>query len=152
MARSNDSNDAALGCAALLGIAALAVICWLVWTAVMWLVAEWRWAWISGYGLLVPGLAYAVVRAWGEQRPFVPADRREAWITAVLTAVAAAAPVVVLIKGWGAGITALLLAACTGGAIIFLSEHWSPASFRSGRRPRQGPGVAPPVAEKAPAD
>jgi hypothetical protein len=94
MARSNSSNDTALGCAALLGIAVLGVVCWLVWSAVMWLTAEWRWAWICGCALLVPGLAYAVVRAWGEQRPFVPAVRREAWITAVLTAVAAAAPVV----------------------------------------------------------
>lgn len=152
MPRFNDSNDAALGCAALLGIAVLAVICWLVWTAVMWLVAEWRWVWISGCALLVPGLAYAIVRAWGEQRPFVPADRREAWITAVLTAAAAAAPVVVLIKGWGTGIPALLLAACMGGAIVFLSERWSPASFRSERTPHPGRSNAPSTAEKAPAD
>jgi small-conductance mechanosensitive channel len=152
MARSNSSNDTALGCAALLGIAVLGVVCWLVWSAVMWLTAEWRWAWICGCALLVPGLAYAVVRAWGEQRPFVPAVRREAWITAVLTAVAAAAPVVVLAKGWGTGIAALLLAACAGEAVIFLSERWSPAPFRSGRAPTPGSGDAPHVSEQTPAD
>ncbi|MFC9640015.1 hypothetical protein ACFTZF_15840 [Streptomyces mirabilis] len=123
MARSDNRSDSALGCAVLLGLAATGLACWLVWTAVMWVLAEWRWAWFAGYMLVVPALAIAIVRLWGEQRPFVPSRHLEAWMTAVLTAVAAAAPVVVLAKGWGTGTVALLLAVGSGSAVAYTAHN-----------------------------
>lgn len=130
MAGSANRDDTARGCAALLGIFAVAVVCWLVWTAVMWTLAEWRWAWFVGYMLVVPGLARAIAFTWGEQRPFMASRQLEAWTTAVLTAVAAVAPVVILAKGWGTGITALLFA--IGGG---LAAAYAPI----GRRRALGP-------------
>ncbi|MEV6833286.1 hypothetical protein AB0N17_01920 [Streptomyces sp. NPDC051133] len=123
MARSGNHSGSAVGCAALLVLAAVTLVCWLVWTAVMWVVAEWRWAWFAGYMLAVPALAWAIVRVWGEQRPFVPSRQLEAWITAALTAVAAAAPVVVLAKGWGTGTVALLLALGSASAVAYAAHH-----------------------------
>jgi hypothetical protein len=85
----------------------------------MWTVAEWRWAWFLGCAAVAPAVAFALVLAWGERRPFVPSGRQEAWMTAVVTAVAAEAPVVVLVKGWGTATVALLLALAAGSALVF---------------------------------
>ncbi|KMS82548.1 hypothetical protein ACZ91_57785 [Streptomyces regensis] len=92
------------------------VVGWLVWTAAMWTVAEWRWAWFVGCAVVAPAAAFALVSVWGEERPFLPSRWREAWMTAVVTAVAAEAPAVVLVKGWGTGAVALLLALGAGAA------------------------------------
>ncbi|MFE2099089.1 hypothetical protein [Streptomyces sp. NPDC059468] len=116
MASSANRDDTTQGCLALVAICAVVVVGWLVWTAVMWTVTEWRWAWFVGCATAAPAAAFALVFAWGEERPFVPSHRREAWMTAVVTAVAAEAPVVVLVKGWGTGAVALLLALGAGSA------------------------------------
>ncbi|MFF4037423.1 hypothetical protein [Streptomyces sp. NPDC001816] len=116
MASSANRDDATQGCLALVAICAVVVVGWLVWTAVMWTVAEWRWAWFVGCAAAAPAAAFALVFAWGEERPFVPSRHREAWMTAVVTAVAAEAPAVVLVKGWGTGAVALLLALGAGSA------------------------------------
>ncbi|MFJ9360756.1 hypothetical protein [Streptomyces mirabilis] len=146
MAGSADRDDGAMGCAALLGIIVAAVVCWLVWQAVVWTFTEWRWAWFVGYTIAVPAVAYGIVRAWGEERPFVPSRQREAWATAVLTALAATAPVVVLVKGWATGVVALLFAIGSGIVGSFVSS--------AGRR---GPGdekdaAADPERERTPSD
>ncbi|MFI1538441.1 hypothetical protein [Streptomyces anandii] len=116
MAGSANRDDATQGCLALVAICAVVVVGWLVWTAVMWTLAEWRWAWFVGCAAVAPAAAYALVIAWDEQRPFVPSRRREAWMTAVVTVVAAEAPAVVLVKGWGTGAVALLCALGAGSA------------------------------------
>ncbi|WP_445284725.1 hypothetical protein [Streptomyces sp. DSM 118148] len=116
MASSANRDEATQGCLALVAICAVVVVGWLVWTAVMWTVAEWRWAWFVGCAAAAPAAAFALVFAWREERPFAPSRRREAWMTAVVTAVAAEAPVVVLVKGWGTGAVALLLALGAGSA------------------------------------
>ncbi|MCF0087272.1 MULTISPECIES: hypothetical protein [unclassified Streptomyces] len=119
MAGSADSSDAARGCLVLVGLCAAVAVGWLVWISVMWTVAEWRWAWFLGCAAVAPAVAFALVLAWGERRPFVPSGRQEAWMTAVVTAVAAEAPVVVLVKGWGTATVALLLALAAGSALVF---------------------------------
>jgi hypothetical protein len=111
-----------LGCAALLGVVGVVVVCWLVWTAVIWVFAEWHWAWIVGCALVIPCLAYGIVRAWGEPRPFVPSRQIEAWTTAVVTALVAAAPAVVLVKGWLTAVVAVLLA--SGSAVAVACAPW----------------------------
>ncbi|GGX91278.1 hypothetical protein [Streptomyces anandii] len=116
MAGSANRDDATQGCLALVAICAVVVVGWLVWTAVMWTLAEWRWAWFVGCAAVAPAAAYALVIAWDEKRPFVPSRRREAWMTAVVTVVAAEAPAVVLVKGWGTGAVALLCALGAGSA------------------------------------
>ncbi|MFF9407581.1 hypothetical protein ACF1B0_18960 [Streptomyces anandii] len=116
MAGSANRDDATQGCLALVAICAVVAVGWLVWTAVMWTLTEWRWAWFVGYAAVAPAAAYALVIAWGERRPFVPSRRREAWMTAVVTVVAAQAPAVVLLKGWGTGAVALLFALGAGSA------------------------------------
>lgn len=117
---ANRSNDTAVGCAGILGLCVLAVTCWLLWTAVTWAATEWRWIWFLIYAAAVPALAYGIVRTWGEERPFAPSRQREAWATAILTATAAAAPVVVLMKGWGTGVVALLFALASGVVSSFV--------------------------------
>ncbi|MFK0023486.1 hypothetical protein [Streptomyces sp. NPDC090798] len=119
MARSDNRDDTALGCAVLLGLLVVGAVCWLVWTAVMWVLAEWRWAWFAGFALAIPCLAYAIVHAWGEQRPFVPSRQLEAWATAVATSLAAAAPIIVLTKGWTTAVVALLIAVGSGSAVAY---------------------------------
>ncbi|MBW8800524.1 MAG: hypothetical protein JF597_45225 [Streptomyces sp.] len=114
-----DRDDATRGCLGLAAITAVVVVGWLVWTAVMWTLAEWRWAWFIGCAAVSPAAAFAIVLAWGEERPFVPSRRREAWMTAVVTAVAAEAPAVVLVKGWGTGTVALLFALGAGSVGAF---------------------------------
>ncbi|CAK7280156.1 hypothetical protein [Streptomyces misionensis] len=116
MAGSANRDNATQGCLALVAICAVVVVGWLVWTAVMWTLAEWRWAWFVGCAAAAPAAAFVFVYAWGEERPFVPSRRREAWMTAVVTAVAAEAPAVVLVKGWGTGAVALLFALGAGSA------------------------------------
>jgi hypothetical protein len=122
MAGSGNRSDTEVGCAALLGILGVAVVCWLLWTAVTWAVAEWHWAWIIGCALAVPCLAYGIVWAWGEPRPFVPFRQAEAWITAFVTALVAAAPVIVLVKGWLTAVVALLFA--LGSAVAVACAPW----------------------------
>ncbi|GHD92045.1 hypothetical protein [Streptomyces naganishii] len=119
MASSAKRDETTQGCLVLVAVCALVVVGWLVWTAVMWTVAEWRWAWFVGCAAVTPAAAFALVFAWGEERPFLPSWRREAWMTAVVTAVAAEAPAVVLLKGWGTGTVALLCALGAGSAGVF---------------------------------
>ena len=38
------SDDGALGCAVLLGVALAVLVGWLAWLAVLWFAADWRWA------------------------------------------------------------------------------------------------------------
>lgn len=76
--------------------------------------------WFLGYAAAVPVLAYGIVRAWGEAHSFAPARQRETWATAVLTALAVAAPVVVLAKGWGTGLVALLFSLASGALGLFV--------------------------------
>ncbi|MGA5037061.1 hypothetical protein ACPCA8_08365 [Streptomyces capoamus] len=139
MARSDNRSDTELGCAVLLGLVLVGAVCWLVYQAVLWVVAEWRWAWFAGYAVAVPGAAYAIVCAWREERPFVPSRQLEAWTTAVATALAAAAPLVVLLKGWPTAIVALLVAAGSAAAVAYV-PWWddyarTTATVGPGRRP-----------------
>ncbi|MFE0631551.1 hypothetical protein ACFW3D_31925 [Streptomyces sp. NPDC058864] len=96
------------------------MVCWLLWTAVTWAVADWRWTWFLGYAAVVPALAYGIVWAWGEARSFAPSRQRETWATAVLAALALAAPVVVLTKGWGTALVALLFSLASGAVGLFV--------------------------------
>ncbi|MEU5600002.1 hypothetical protein [Streptomyces sp. NPDC020298] len=120
MARSDNRSDTELGCAVLLGLILVGAVCWLVYQAVLWVVAEWRWAWFAGCAMVVPCAAYAIVRAWGEERPFVPSRQLEAWATAVATALTAAAPLVVLVKGWPTAVVAALTAAGSAAAVTYV--------------------------------
>ncbi|MER5584784.1 hypothetical protein ABT090_24525 [Streptomyces asoensis] len=131
MARSDNRGEAEQGCAVLLGLVLVCAVCWLVYQAVLWVVAEWRWAWFAGCAVAVPCAAYAIVCAWGEERPFVPSRQREAWATAVAVALAAVAPLVVLLKGWPTAVVALLTAAGSVAAIAYLpwwDERWRTAA------------------------
>lgn len=123
MAGSANRDETSQGCVALVAICAIAVVGWLVWTVVTWTLAEWRWAWFLGCAAVAPAAALAIVFAWGEERPFVPSRQREAWTTAVVTAVAAEAPAVVLVKGWGTGVVALLFALGAGFAAFGLPDR-----------------------------
>lgn len=114
---ARSSSDEELGCAVLLGIAVLALVVWLAWLAVLWFVADWRWAWITGTGVIVPLVAYGVIVAWREPQPFAPSFRHEAWFSAVGVAVALAAPVLVLVKGWGTACVALVVGALAGSLL-----------------------------------
>jgi hypothetical protein len=134
MARS-DMDDGVLGCLGLLGIVAAGAACWLLYQAVLWVFAEWRWAWFIGCAVVVPCAAYLLVRAWGEQWPFAPSDHIEVWATAVATALAVSAPFVVLIEGWPTAVVALLIAATSATAATYLS--WWP-------EPETGPAAAAP--------
>ncbi|MEU0061393.1 hypothetical protein [Streptomyces sp. NPDC006334] len=120
MARSDDRGEAEQGCAVLLGLVLVCAVCWLVYQAVLWVVAEWRWAWFAACAVAVPCAAYAIVCVWGEERPFVPSRQLEAWATAVAAALAAIAPLVVLLKGWPTAVVALLTAAGSAAAIAYL--------------------------------
>lgn len=73
MAGSSARNSDAAGAAGCACLCAVAVVCWLLWTAVTWAVAEWRWMWFLGYAAAVPVLAYGIVRAWGKR---IPSPRR----------------------------------------------------------------------------
>jgi hypothetical protein len=102
------SDDGALGCAVLLGVALAVLVGWLAWLAVLWFAADWRWAWITATAPVVPVVAYGVIVAWREPQPFVPSERREAWCSAVAVAVGLLAPMLVLVKGWGTAGVALI--------------------------------------------
>ncbi|WP_333737341.1 hypothetical protein [Streptomyces sp. IBSBF 2806] len=105
---AKSSGDDDLGCAVLLGLALLALLVWLIWLAVLWFVTDWRWAWVTGTALGVPLLAYATVIAWREPQPFAPSRSPETWYTATAVAVFLHAPLLVLVKGRGTAIVALL--------------------------------------------
>ncbi|MFF4542486.1 hypothetical protein [Streptomyces aureus] len=121
-------NDGVLGCLGLIGIAVAAVVCWLLYEAVLWVVAEWRWAWFIGCAVAVPSAAYLLVRVWGEQWPFDPMDHIEVWVTAVATALAVSTPFVVLVEGWPTAIVALLVAAGSAAGVAYLP--WWPELVR----------------------
>ncbi|MFF8531898.1 hypothetical protein ACF07B_07905 [Streptomyces sp. NPDC015532] len=113
-------DDGVLGCLGLIGIAVAAAVCWLLYEAVLWVVAEWRWAWFVGCAVAVPCAAYLLVRVWGEQWPFDPMDHVEVWVTAVATALAVSTSFVVLVEGWPTAVVALLVAAGSAAGVAYL--------------------------------
>ncbi|MFJ3248410.1 hypothetical protein [Streptomyces sp. NPDC086782] len=108
-----------VGC---LGIVLLGVAVWLIWKAVQWVAGDWHWAWGLGSVAVVPALSFAVVVAWRVPQPIVPTDSRETWLTAIGVSVTLTLTALVLLKGWGTAIFALVLAAPGPIALAFTPE------------------------------
>ncbi|MFJ5534049.1 hypothetical protein [Streptomyces sp. NPDC093261] len=140
------------GCAGCLAVCLVVFVLWLVWQAIKWVISDWNWAWGLGSVAVLPILSHLVVAAWREPQPLVPTQSREIWLTAVCTSAVILLAVLVLLRGWGTALFAIVLAVSGAATLAFapsrlrLPSLWPPQAEAEATQPKppvSAPGNQP---------